>query len=559
MYLSHSSQQGMSLVTVMLLSSLAGILVLGSLRDNIIQERLSGNFQKKMNAQLVAERGIFETHAALLASLQDNPDATLEELMAAVGGDSLARSGNGGLSDMRYSVDLSKDASGQLLLASRGKRFEGSSALKARFELTSGGGSSPFANAIVGCEGVNITGSAKIDSFNSNTGSYDPNLPGENANVTTIEEDADVTLAGHSPIFGDVAATGNIVLGGSSPVEGSLHANGDITLGQSRVSGSVLARGNYSQAGGSVGGYVRAIGDVFMNWGASILNPNNTEPDILYGGAAEFKDNWNQKNQAGTLYSSGLFRVMPEIEKVPESNGSAPDPSDPTNSDGVVCDTMGITDEIAAVDDGLSTLASIEVGPNKGFDLSTRLGRFYRGSGPSSTPKSAIFLGNVQDVYKVSRFAMTSNAKVKISGGDVFMYVEGDFRVGGDTEMIIEEDSSLTLLIKGKVILGNGARIIAEKPGLTSESKRPSMSIYSSNADETGVEVSGDLAFYAAVYAPFTEVKISGSGELYGSVRGKTVSVPGGSAIHYDHALANIDPPGGLAGKKKLRLVGWEY
>ncbi len=557
MYLSHSSQQGMSLVTVMLLSSLAGILVLGSLRDNIIQERLSGNFQKKMNAQLVAERGIFETHAALLALLQDNPDATLEELMAAVGGEDLAKFGNGGLSDMRYSVDLSKDSSGQLLLASRGKRFEGSSALKARFELTSGGGSSPFANAIVGCEGVDLSGSGKIDSFNSNNGgSYDPNAPGQNANVTTIEPDSDITLGGHSPIYGDVAATGNIELNGSSPVEGNLHANGDITLSYSgvdyRVTGNIFTRGNYLHKGGSVGGYVRANGNAEMKWTTFISNLNNSEADILYGGTGIFPDGTNHKDQAGNYYGDAQFKVMPDVAKVPENDGSSSDLTDPSTN----CDPLSIAPQISAIDDGSSTLHSFSAGAGATYKFTPNAGQ---GSVAQMAPVNAEVLGFIYPVYKLSQFSMSSNANVSIAGGDVFLYVAGNFALSGATTMTIEADSSLTLLIEGRVSLGAGSNIVTQQPGLTSESKRPSLSIYSSNTDDEGVSIYGDSEIYAAVYAPFTAVSVAGSGELYGAVRAKKLSVTGGAAIHFDHALANVDPSGGLIGEKKLRLVGWEY
>ena len=41
---------------------MTSIIVLSSLRDNFIQERLTGNYQKKMNARLVSEKGIFDTH-----------------------------------------------------------------------------------------------------------------------------------------------------------------------------------------------------------------------------------------------------------------------------------------------------------------------------------------------------------------------------------------------------------------------------------------------------------------------------------------------------------------
>ena len=52
-----NKQHGFTLITVLILTSMASIVVLNSLRENIVQERMSGNFQKKMNSRLLAEKG----------------------------------------------------------------------------------------------------------------------------------------------------------------------------------------------------------------------------------------------------------------------------------------------------------------------------------------------------------------------------------------------------------------------------------------------------------------------------------------------------------------------
>ncbi len=46
--LARHKQQGFTLVTILILSSLSSILVLNSLKDNVNQERLSSNFQKNL-------------------------------------------------------------------------------------------------------------------------------------------------------------------------------------------------------------------------------------------------------------------------------------------------------------------------------------------------------------------------------------------------------------------------------------------------------------------------------------------------------------------------------
>jgi len=111
--------------------------------------------------------------------------------------------------------------------------------------------------------------------------------------------------------------------------------------------------------------------------------------------------------------------------------------------------------------------------------------------------------------------------------------------------------------MKGAVNLGAGADIIALQHGLAN-SGLPAMSIYSSY-DGSGINLSGDFEMYAQIYAPLSDVKIVGSGTLYGAVRGKTVTVTGGAAIHYDAALGEGDRGGSFNSQASLAFLGLKY
>jgi Flp pilus assembly protein TadG len=50
-------------------------------------------------------------------------------------------------------------------------------------------------------------------------------------------------------------------------------------------------------------------------------------------------------------------------------------------------------------------------------------------------------------------------------------------------------------------------------------------------------QISSGAALYATIYAPQSDITMSGSGDIYGSVLGKTISMTGSSAIHYDLSL----------------------
>nr|WP_241651831.1 hypothetical protein [Pseudoalteromonas phenolica] len=66
---------------------------------------------------------------------------------------------------------------------------------------------------------------------------------------------------------------------------------------------------------------------------------------------------------------------------------------------------------------------------------------------------------------------------------------------------------------------------------------------------------------YATIYAPLTQVKLSGSGQLYGTVRGSIIDSSGGSGVHFDSALkdVNFGSGGGSDEKSQLIFKGWFF
>jgi hypothetical protein len=559
----QKSQRGFTLVAVLILSSLASILVLSSIKDNVNQERLSGNFQKKINARLMSERGIFDAMVDVNTYLANNPTADVNELAANIV--DLSREDSTGLTygEMKYKVQFVPDGD-ELVLSSTGKRFEGQSTLKARFKIVpASGGSAPFSSAIVGCDSVNLTGSGQIDSYNSGEAPYNELSPGTEGNVTTINQDGgDVTLGGGSPVYGDISATGNIDTN-TSNVVGNLHANGNITLGENSnpVSGYVLTRGNYFQDGGDVGGYVRANGNAEMDWSTNILNNQYQGLDIQYGGEGIFDDN----NQ----YEAEEYKSNPYVPKLKDS-GDSIDPTDPATN----CDYLDIASVVSAISPNTSPLPDFTSRGSGGDTYTYDVTGF---SGIKTTtwvegqpvdenfdfsPEMATVFGNSLSVVKLSSFHLKGDNILNISG-DTTLFVDGNFTMDGATKMTIGDDSSLTLIVTGIVNLLAGAEIKANQHGLTA-SGLPAMSIYSSYNSDTenkaGIKIEGAFETYTQIYAPLAEVKINGSGTLYGAVRGKTVAVTGGAKIHYDAALGATSQGSSSSGQQApLQFVGFEY
>ncbi len=67
------------------------------------------------------------------------------------------------------------------------------------------------------------------------------------------------------------------------------------------------------------------------------------------------------------------------------------------------------------------------------------------------------------------------------------------------------------------------------------------LQILSSGGPSSGdaIKITGGTETYLTLYAPGAQVDVSGGGEIFGAIVGYTVTVHGGSSIHFDEALAN--------------------
>ena len=68
------------------------------------------------------------------------------------------------------------------------------------------------------------------------------------------------------------------------------------------------------------------------------------------------------------------------------------------------------------------------------------------------------------------------------------------------------------------------------------------LQLYCSSTDvNKGITVTGTSTSYMTIYAPGTDVTLSGGSGLFGAVVSKTFSGTGGADVHYDKYLANAD------------------
>ena len=92
-----------------------------------------------------------------------------------------------------------------------------------------------------------------------------------------------------------------------------------------------------------------------------------------------------------------------------------------------------------------------------------------------------------------------------------------------------------TLAFSGAVIINVTGKFTDSGGSLQNPSQIPAnLQVFSSYTGSNGVTVSGTSSTYMSIYAPGTNVTVSGGGAYFGSLVGKTLVVSGNSQVHQD-------------------------
>ena len=120
-----------------------------------------------------------------------------------------------------------------------------------------------------------------------------------------------------------------------------------------------------------------------------------------------------------------------------------------------------------------------------------------------------------------------------VSGGNVATLADGSYCFHSVT---LSGGSSL--IVNGAVKINVTGTVDASGGSLVNTTLRPAnLQVASSYSGKDGVKVSGHSSAYLTVYAPGTDVTFSGGSPFFGALVGKTLTVSGGSALHYDVAV----------------------
>lgn len=547
-------QAGIAIVSVLMVVSVILMLGVGSLvltQSNLMTaENLVANSIAKGNA----DAGIDATVSWLFARYQ--ADGRLPATLGSVPTVSLPA----GALDFRLADGgyvLLGDDRVALRVVGSGPR-DSEFVAEALVSFTQGGvvdGGSPFHGAVVGCDGVRLAGSGRIDSFDSRVALYDPNAFGRHGDVLTVTPGAQVSITGASPIAGDVNSTGGLYTSGSARVMGNINASGYVDISASaHYEGDIRTTGDINLRNtATIYGSVSSNGNIAFNNGATVGG------NALAGGNIAFNN--SGARVSGDARAGGLFTRGHGNSSTVHVAGSATDNGGAVNNLAVPsedCDPIGIVDVMSEFSH-LQSSGNLSTGyPFNSWQLTPSAISHYDETwnvqqwteDTTRVAHQVEVFGRETTMYKVGNLNL-GNGELRVTGGHVTIFVTGDLTLGtgGGKGLTIDEGSSLTVFVVGKTKIGSSVKMSNRRP--VNADGVPTFSLFSSyvNSSEgslwdtqaAGVVVEGDSQLTASVYAPLAKVSVTAGGNLLGALRGRWVDVPGGAGMHFDEALADAD------------------
>jgi len=141
--------------------------------------------------------------------------------------------------------------------------------------------------------------------------------------------------------------------------------------------------------------------------------------------------------------------------------------------------------------------------------------------------------------YKIDAAFVT---KIKVFG-KARVWITGEIKMTGGDEITILSGASLDLYMsKDATFGGNG---IVNGTGFAANCRLFALPTCKD------MKFAGSTALTAQIIAPYTDVSLGGTPDIYGSIAAKTIKTNGDAGIHYDEALGTTTGP-------KYSIVSWE-
>ena len=160
---------------------------------------------------------------------------------------------------------------------------------------------------------------------------------------------------------------------------------------------------------------------------------------------------------------------------------------------------------------------------------------YYPNASPTSYATSNNNSAVPSQYLSGSSFKMSSSQSLSLPGG---VYYFKDFSMSGSSTLAFTGPA--TVYVYGALSLSGTTNTFSNLPGDLKFVVGPD----TSGSAPGKVTLSGGSSLYAYIYAPQSDITVSGTGAIYGSLVGQSISSSGGASIHYDISLTG---PGAIS------------
>jgi hypothetical protein len=150
----------------------------------------------------------------------------------------------------------------------------------------------------------------------------------------------------------------------------------------------------------------------------------------------------------------------------------------------------------------------------------------------SGTNYTYVLNGAANSKYNLGSVNIGGGKSIVVTGGDVTLYISGNFTTSGSGFVYVAPGASLKLYTTATfTVSGTG---VMNGTGLASN-----LSIFGLGTVKENWAYSGSSSFIGTVYSPYDQFTFSGSAGAMGSFSANNVVISGGAAVHYDEHLSS--------------------
>jgi len=132
--------------------------------------------------------------------------------------------------------------------------------------------------------------------------------------------------------------------------------------------------------------------------------------------------------------------------------------------------------------------------------------------------------------------ASSSKAGILEIEGDVVLYITGNINLGNSCEIIVKDNSSLTIYLDGDIVSGNGSSIGTENPSKDALT----IQLYGTGEGEQNFDIKAKNEWVGVIYAPNANIDLYANGDVYGAIVADSFEFKNGGNYYYDEVLREV-------------------